>query len=101
MDHVAVGARSMNLRTPYGSVVMWEDLPVACSPEGFEYQMIGNSVIIRHHGRRATTLRAAAAERFLADVEMQDPQMLMARLTGNYKRGNERAARSHPRNQDR
>ena len=81
--------------------MMWEDSPVARSPEGFEYQVIGDSVIIRHHGRRATTLRAAEAERFLADVERQDPQMLMARLTGNYKRGNERAARKHPRNQGR
>jgi hypothetical protein len=25
-------------------------------------------------------------------------QELMARLTGNYKRGNERVARTHPRN---
>ncbi len=27
-----------------------------------------------------------------------DPQEVMARLTGNYKRGNERTARNHPRN---
>lgn len=47
-------------------------------------------VVIRHHGRVATTLRGAAAARFLADVERSDPQQLMARVTGNYKRGNER-----------
>ncbi len=74
---------------------------MAHSTEGFEYQSIGGNVVIRHHGRHATTLRAAAAQRFLADVEMQDPQLLMARLTGNYKRGNERLARNHPRNLNR
>ncbi len=73
---------------------------MAGSPGGFEYQVIGSDVVIRHHGRRATTLRAAAAERFLADVEMYEAQSLMARVTGNYKRGNERAARNHPRNSD-
>ena len=51
-----------------------------------------------HHGRVAATLRGDAAVRFLADVESGDPQLLMARVTGNYKRGNERAARRHPRN---
>ena len=35
-------------------------------------------------------LRGRAAERFLADVESGDPQAVMARVTGNYKRGNER-----------
>lgn len=68
------------------------------TPRGFEYQINGGDVVIRHHGRRATTLRADAAERFLIDVETHDPQELMARFTGNYKRGNERTARNHPRN---
>jgi hypothetical protein len=43
-------------------------------------------------------LRGAAAQRFLADVEAGDPQSVMARATGNFKRGNERQARNHPRN---
>jgi hypothetical protein len=30
-----------------------------------------------------------------------EPQLVMARWTGNYKRGNERAAREHPRNRGR
>lgn len=30
-----------------------------------------------------------------------DPQQLMARITGNYRRGNERTAKIHPRNQQR
>ena len=31
-------------------------------------------------------------------LEDRDAQELMARLTGNYRRGNERTARQHPRN---
>lgn len=58
-------------------------------PSGFEYTALGGRVEIRHHGRLATTLRKRAADKFLADVERTDPQHLMARITGNYKRGNE------------
>ena len=71
------------------------------APGGFQYRLVGDDVVIHHNGRRATTLRRAAAAQFLADVEDDDPQELMARLTGNYKHGNERAARNHPRNSDR
>ena len=45
--------------------------------------------------------RGAAAARFLVDVEDDDPQELMARLTGNYKHGNERLGKDHPRNRGR
>ena len=61
------------------------------TPEGFEFQARKNGdVVITHHGRPASVLRKAAAARFLADVEADDPQEVMARVTGNYKRGNER-----------
>lgn len=71
---------------------------MANRPSGFEYELVSNDVVIRHNSRRATTLRGAAAEQFMADVEVDDPQELMARLTGNYKHGNERTAKNHPRN---
>jgi len=65
----------------------------------FEYRVRKDGdVVIHHHGRQATVLRGDAATRFLADVERKDPQALMARLTGNYRRGNERTAAAHPRN---
>ncbi len=71
-------------------------------PEGFAYDVRGADVVITHHGRRATVLRGPAATRFLADVEDgADEQELMARVTGNYRRGNERTARDHPRNRGR
>ncbi|GAB3566186.1 hypothetical protein [Spelaeicoccus albus] len=71
---------------------------MAHQPRGFEYAVVGNDVLITHNGRRASTLRHAAARQFLADLEYDDPQELMARITGNYKRGNERVAKNHPRN---
>jgi hypothetical protein len=61
--------------------------------EGFEYrERKSGEVAILHHGRLATTLRKEKAARFLEDVKTGDPQELMARVTGNYKRGNERPA---------
>lgn len=70
-------------------------------PQGFDYVVRGGDVLITHDGRRATTLRGARAAAFLESVEHEDPQELMARLTGNYRRGNERVARQHPRNRGR
>jgi hypothetical protein len=72
------------------------------APEGFSYCVRKNGdVEVLHHGRPATVLRGAGAARFLTDVESDDPQELMARVTGNYKHGNERTARNHPRNRGR
>lgn len=68
-------------------------------PESFTYVRRGDDVVISHHGRVATTLRRGRAQEFLREVELGDEQELMARLTGNYRRGNERVARQHPRNQ--
>ncbi|WP_420453181.1 hypothetical protein [Ilumatobacter sp.] len=66
---------------------------------GFEWERRKNGdVVITHHGRRATVLRGRRAAEFLDDVGAGDDQDLMARLTGNYKRGNERDAGRHPRN---
>lgn len=69
--------------------------------EGFDYEQRGDEVVVTHHGRRAAVLRGARAQEFLEDVERGDPQELMARVTGNYRRGNERQARDHPRNRTR
>ena len=40
----------------------------------------------------------AGTAQFLAEVDEGDPQEVMARWTGNYRRGNERTAKNHPRN---
>ena len=69
---------------------------------GFTFRRVKNGdVVVEHHARRAATLRGDKAAWFLQDMQDMDfdsQQQEMARITGNYKRGNERKARSHPRN---
>ena len=50
-------------------------------------------VFVLWHGRHVTTLAGGDAARFLRRVENADPreaQLAMAKVTGNFKRGNER-----------
>ncbi|MFC0526641.1 hypothetical protein [Phytohabitans kaempferiae] len=69
------------------------------APEGFKYTVRADgSVLIWHRGRAVTTVRGGRAAAFLAQVEEDDPQMVMARWTGQYRHGNERTAKNHPRN---
>lgn len=69
---------------------------------GFTFRLKkSGEVEVLHRGKRASTLRGTDAVDFIAEVEsgeFVDGQQLMARLTGNYKRGNERTASNHPRN---
>lgn len=72
------------------------------APAGFTYtQRADGTVLIVHRGRAAATLRGGRAAKFLDEIAHGDPQLVMARWTGSYKFGNERAARKHPRNQGR
>lgn len=60
----------------------------------------GGLAILRE-GRVVTVLRGEAARRALARLARLEPagvQQLLARLTGNYRRGNEGAAAGHARN---
>lgn len=69
---------------------------------GFTFELLNNDdVVISHHGKRATVLRKDKSKWFLDDMGGMDfaaQQQEMARLTGNYRRGNERTAKQHPRN---
>lgn len=68
-------------------------------PDGFDYtERTDGTVLITHHGRPATVVRGARAARFVAEVTTGDPQQVMARWTGQYRHGNERTAKRHPRN---
>ena len=52
-------------------------------------------VFIAWQGRTVTTLKGSAARTFLARVAQcdgEEAQLLMAKATGNFKRGNERDA---------
>lgn len=69
------------------------------SPHGFDYTVRADgTVLISHHGRIVTTVRGARAAAFLAEAEGGDDQEVMARWTGQYRHGNERTAKNHPRN---
>ncbi len=69
------------------------------SPQGFVYSVRkSGDVVITHEGRAAGVLRGRVAERFLEDVTKRDPQQVMARVTGQYRHGNERVAKQHHRN---
>jgi hypothetical protein len=63
-------------------------------PEGFTYrERKSGEVEVLHFGKLATLLRGRQAEMFLeraAGATEAELQHLMARVTGNYKRGNER-----------
>jgi hypothetical protein len=69
---------------------------------GFSYRAAkSGEATIRRNGKSVTTLRGFAAKEFLSEIEglsYNEQQQLMARYTGNYKRGNERTAKNHPRN---
>lgn len=62
---------------------------------GYSYQTRKNGeVVILRHAKIVTLLKNKPAAEFLRKIEKQpdEAQMLMAKITGNYKRGNERAA---------
>jgi hypothetical protein len=69
---------------------------------GFTWRRRKNGdVEILHRRRLASTLRGSDAADFLAEAnrsELIGLQPLMARITGNYKHGNERLAGEHARN---
>ncbi|MFI7008602.1 hypothetical protein [Streptomyces sp. NPDC050145] len=68
------------------------------APQGFAYEERADGTVrITHHHRTATVLRGDRAARFVREAESSDAQLVMARWTGNYRRGNERTAREHPR----
>lgn len=61
---------------------------------GFAWRATGDGgVLVYWHGRLVKVLKGAAGTRFLARIEgldSGDAQLEMARVTGNFKRGNER-----------
>ena len=62
--------------------------------EVFSYRALKDGkVLIYWHEKQVTTLAGKAALKFLARIEGldgKDAQLVMAKATGNFKRGNER-----------
>ena len=68
--------------------------PLASQPFSYATRADG-TVVIRYHSAPVTLLRGKAAARFMtrvSDADAAAAQLLMARATGNFKRGNERQA---------
>lgn len=67
----------------------------------FSYEDGKDKVRIYWQDQVVMTLSHQKAQDFLERVEdasEEEAQLIMAKLTGNFKRGNERKARNHPRN---
>ena len=65
--------------------------------EPFDYRTSKDGqVFIQYHGRQVLTLRGNDARRLLArlaDLDEPEQQLALAKVTGNFKRGNERSAK--------
>ncbi|HRE47759.1 MAG TPA: hypothetical protein PLD47_08540 [Aggregatilineales bacterium] len=77
------------------------DDPKAVDDEVFSYQTLKDGrVLISWHSRLVVTLKGEKAKKFLTRMEDADPtaaQLIMAKATGNFKRGNERAGKQSRR----
>ena len=66
-------------------------------PTGFTFRASKDgTVFVSHHGRVVTTLKGAAAKKFVAKLASADDaaaQHLMARITGHYAHGNKTGGR--------
>lgn len=62
--------------------------------EPFAYKILkDNKVFIYWNGKQVTILRGKESERFLTKIQntdMKEAQLIMAKITGNFKHGNER-----------
>ena len=65
--------------------------------EVFTYRIAkDNKVFISYEGKQVTTLSGKNAERFISQISGaagKDAQLIMAKATGNFKRGNEKIAK--------
>ena len=68
---------------------------------GFDYFITKDEkVFIEHYGKRVTILKGKQAQKFIAsaeDASEAEIQLMLAKLTGNYKRGNEREGKKTPK----
>ena len=65
--------------------------------EVFAYKITKDKkVFISYHGKQVTALSGSKADKFIADIADaggKDAQLIMAKVTGNFKRGNERRSK--------
>lgn len=65
--------------------------------EVFTYRITKNNMVfIDYHGKQVTTLKGKEAEKIIKRIEQaatdHEVQLILAKVTGNFKRGNEKDA---------
>jgi hypothetical protein len=79
-----------------GAIISTVDRRNRLDEDSFSYRATkSGSVLISWQGKQITTLNGRHAERFLAEIAGvgdRAGQLVMAKATGNFKRGNERQA---------
>jgi len=72
------------------------------SDEPFSFRAAKNGIVqISYNGKIVTTLSGRNSAQFLAKMssaDSQSAQLTMAKVTGHFKHGSERAAKNHIRN---
>lgn len=73
---------------------MPREKPNRLDEDNFDYQVTkDNKVLLYWHNKHIKTLAGKQAHKFLAQIDGYDgadAQLVLARFTGNFKRGNER-----------
>lgn len=70
---------------------------------GFSFKKEGSAVVFYRRGKKIKQITGLKALNFLESTDHQSEdniQIQIAKITGNYKRGNERFAEKHPRNKE-
>ena len=79
---------------PYKNKTKFIDRRNILEEEVFTYKITKDKkVFISWHGKQVTTLSGKKSEEFIDKIEDADfleKQLIMAKLTGNFKRGNEK-----------
>lgn len=65
--------------------------------EVFTYRITKNNMVfIEYHGKHVTTLKGKEADKIIKKIEQAatdlEVQLILAKVTGNFKRGNEKDA---------
>jgi hypothetical protein len=65
--------------------------------EVFTYRITKNNMVfIEYHGKQVTTLKGKEADKIIKKIEQAatdlEVQLILAKVTGNFKRGNEKDA---------
>ena len=99
VPRLALKPQANGWRSRYRCDVAPTENPLANEPFSWLSRADG-AIVIRYHDAPVTLLRGKAAEKFTARVrgaEGAAAQQLMARATGNFKRGNERKGKQQAR----